>query len=87
MKKKEENKKLNLIYKLIIKNKIKKIFRALKDQSLYQKNKDYEIKLKKNKEIELQKLYEEKNNQKQQLLLLISQAKEKLKYENRKKDK
>ena len=82
---KEENKKLNLIYKLITRNKIKKIFRALKDQSLFQKNKDYEIKLKKNKEIELQKLYEEQNNQKQQLLLLISQAREKLKHENRKK--
>ena len=82
---KEENKKLNLIYKLIQRNKIKKIFRALKDQSLFQKNKDYEIKLKKNREIELQKLYEEQNNQKQQLLLLISQAREKLKHENRKK--
>ena len=82
---KEENKKLNLIYKLIIKNKIKKIFRALKDQSLFQKNKDYEIKLKKNKELELQKLYEEQNNQKQQLLILISNAREKLKHENRKK--
>ena len=82
---KEENKKLNLIYKIITQNKIKKIFRALKAQSLFQKNKDYEIKLRKNKEIELQKLYEEQNNQKQQLLLLISQAREKLKHENRKK--
>ena len=82
---KEENKKLGLIQKILIRNKIKKIFRTLKDQSLFQKNKDYELKLKKNKEIELQKLFEEQNNQKQQLLLLISQAKEKLKHENRKK--
>ena len=82
---KEEDKKLNLINKIITQNKIKKIFRALKAQSLFQKNKDYEIKLRRNKEIELQKLYEEQNNQKQQLLLLISQAREKLKHENRKK--
>ena len=82
---KEENKKLNLIYKIMTQNKIKKIFRALKNQSLFQKNKDYEIKLKRNKDIELQKLFEEQNNQKQQLLLLISQAREKLKHENRKK--
>ena len=82
---KEENKKLDLINKLIIRNKKKKIFRALKAQSLFQKNKDYELKLKKNKEIELQRLYEEQNNQKQQLLQLISQTREKLKHENRKK--
>ena len=82
---KEENKKLDLISKLIRQNKIKKIFRALKNQSLFQKSKEYEMKLRKNKEIELQKLFEEQNNQKQQLLLLISQAREKLKHENRKK--
>ena len=82
---KEEDRKLNFIYKIIIKNKIKKIFRALKSQSLFQKSKEYELKLKKNKEMELQKLYEDQNNQKQQLLLLISQAREKLKHENRKK--
>ena len=82
---KEENKKLDLISKLMIQNKKKKIFRALKNQSLFQKNKDYEIKLKNNKDIELQKLFEEQNKQKQQLLLLISQAREKLKHENRKK--
>ena len=82
---KEENKKFDLINKLIIINKKKKIFRALKSQSLFQKNKDYELKLKKNKEMELQRLYDDQNNQKQQLLLLISQAREKLKHENRKK--
>ena len=82
---KEENKKLDLISKLIIINKKKKIFRALKNQSLFQKNKDYELKLKKHRENELQKLYDEQNNQKQQLLLLINKAKEKLKHENRKK--
>ena len=37
------------------------------------------------KQVELQKLYENHNNQKQQLLLLNNQAKEKLKHENRKK--
>ena len=82
---KEENKKYNLISKIIMRNKIKKIFRALKEQSLFQNNKDYALKLKRYKEKELQKLYNEQNNQKQQLLLLISQAREKLKHENRKK--
>jgi hypothetical protein len=82
---KEENKKFDLINKLIIINKKKKIFRGLKSLSLFQKNKDYELKLKKNKEMELQRLYDDQNNQKQQLLLLINQAREKLKHENRKK--
>lgn len=81
----EENKKLNFLYKIMMKNKIKKIFRALKDRSVFQNNKDYKLKLQKNKENELQKLFEEQNNQKQQLLILISQAREKLKHENRKK--
>lgn len=37
------------------------------------------------KQNDLQKLNDDHNNQKQQLLLLINQAKEKLKHENRKK--
>ncbi len=82
---KEENKKYNLISKILLKNKIKKIFRALKNQSLFQNNKEYTLKLQKYKENELQKLINEQNNQKQQLLMLISQAREKLKHENRKK--
>ena len=82
---KEENKKYNFIKKILLRNKVKKIFRVLKDQSLFQNSKEYSLKLKKYKENELQKLAEDQNNQKQQLLLLISQAKEKLKHENRKK--
>ena len=82
---KEENKKYNLISKILLRNKIKKIFRALKNQSLFQSNKDYKLKLQKYKENELQKIAEEQNNQKQQLLMLINKAKEKLKHENRKK--
>ena len=82
---KEENKKMDLINKIMIRNKKKKIFRALKNLSFFQGSKDYDKKLKNIKQIELQKLYENHNNQKQQLLLLISQAKEKLKHENRKK--
>ena len=81
----EENKKYDIISKILLRNKKKKIFRALKDQSLFQSNKDYALKLQKYKEIELQKIANEQNNQKQQLLLLISQAREKLKHENRKK--
>ena len=82
---KEENKKYNFIRKILLRNKLKKIFRVLKDQSLFQTNKDYALKLQKYKENELQKIANEQNNQKQQLLLLIAQAKEKLKHENRKK--
>ena len=82
---KEENKKLDLINKILIRNKKKKIFKALKNLSFFQGSKDYDAKLKNIKQVELQKLYENHNNQKQQLLLLISQAKEKLKHENRKK--
>ena len=82
---KEENKKMNLINKIIIRNKKKKIFRALKNLSFFQGSRDYDKKLKNVKGMELQKLYQDHNNQKQQLLLLINQAKEKLKHENRKK--
>ena len=38
----EENKKLNYINKILIKNKKKKIFRALKNLSFYQGSKDYD---------------------------------------------
>ena len=82
---KEENKKLNYIKKILQKNKKKKIFRALKNLSLFQKSKEYDKKLQNIKNMELQKLYEDHTNQKNQLLLLIEQAKEKLKHENRKK--
>ena len=81
----EENKKLDLINKILIRNKKKKIFKALKNLSFFQGSKEYDKKLKNINQIELKKLYENQNNQKQQLLLLISQAKEKLKHENRKK--
>jgi len=80
-----EKKKLNFIRNVLMKNKIKRIFRALKAQSLFQNNRDYALKLQKNKDMELQKLFNEHNNKKQELLLLISQAREKLKHENRKK--
>ena len=81
---KEENKKLDYINKILLRNKKKKIFRALKNLSFFQKSKEYDKKLQ-NKDMELQKLYEDHNNQKTQLLLLIEQAKERLKHENRKK--
>ena len=82
---KEENKKVDLINKILLRNKKKKIFRVLKNLSFFQGRKEYDKKLKNINQIELKKLYENHNNQKQQLLLLISQAKEKLKHENRKK--
>ena len=82
---KNNNKKLHLVEKLIKQNKIKKIFRALKDQCLFQKNKEYEIKIQNKSKMELMKLNNDLNNQKQDLLLLISQAQERLKHENRKK--
>ena len=82
---KEENKKFNYINKILIRNKKKKIFRALKNLSFFQPSKDYDKKLQNIKQNDLQKLNDDHNNQKQQLLLLINQAKEKLKHENRKK--
>ena len=82
---KEENKQVDLINKILLRNKKKKIFRVLKNLSFFQGSKEYDKKLKNINQIELKKLYENHNNQKQQLLLLISQAKEKLKHENRKK--
>ena len=82
---KNNNKKLHLVEKLIKQNKIKKIIRALKDQCLFQKNKEYEIKIQNKSKMELMKLNNDLNNQKQDLLLLISQARERLKHENRKK--
>ena len=82
---KEENKKLDYINKILLRNKKKKIFRALKNLSFFQKSKEYDKKLQNIKDMELQKLYEDHNNQKTQLLLLIEQAKERLKHENRKK--
>jgi hypothetical protein len=82
---KEENKKYNLISKILHKNKLKKIFKALKQQNLFQSSKDYALKLKMSKEDELKKLYGDQDNQKKQLLMLIAQARERLKHENRKK--
>ena len=82
---KEENKKFNYINKILIKNKKKKIFQELKKLSIFQKSKDYMNKLTKIKNEELNKIYEQHSNQKEKLILLINQAKEKLKHENRKK--
>ena len=82
---KENNKRLHLAEKIIRNNKIKKIFRAMKNQTLFQTNKDYALKIKNNSENELRKLNNDLNNQKQQLLILINQAQERLKHENRKK--
>lgn len=85
MEERENRKKLNLVENILTLNKKRKIFKALKEQNLFQRNKDYEDKLKKYTEDELQKLRNDLFNQKQQLLILINQAKEKLKHENRKK--
>ena len=82
---KEENKKFNYINKILMKNKKKKIFQELKKLSIFQKSKDYMNKLTKIKNEELNKIYEQHINQKEKLILLINQAKEKLKHENRKK--
>ena len=73
------------LYKNMIEQKEENKKLDLINLSFFQGSKDYDAKLKNIKQIELQKLYENHNNQKQQLLLLISQAKEKLKHENRKK--
>ena len=59
--------------------------REIKKLSFFKPSKDYDKKLQNIKQNDLQKLNDDHNNQKQQLLLLINQAKEKLKHENRKK--
>jgi hypothetical protein len=82
---KEEKKKFDYIKKIILKNKKKKIFRAFKTLSLFQKSKEYTNKLENRKNNEINKLHGNFEKEKQKLLFLINQAKEKLKHENRKK--
>ena len=82
---KEEKKKFDYIKKIILKNKKKKIFRAFKNLSLFQKSKEYTNKLENRKNNEINKLDGNFEKEKQKLLFLINQAKEKLKHENRKK--
>ena len=61
---KENNRRLHLAEKIIPNNKIKKIFRAMKNKNLFQTNKDYALKIKNNSENELRKLNNELNDQK-----------------------
>lgn len=82
---KEDQKEWNLIDKISTHNKKRNIFKALKSVSLFQKNKDYSDKLKVRSNLEITKIKNNLDTQKQQIYLLIKQAQERLKHENRKK--
>jgi hypothetical protein len=73
------------ICKILQENKIRKIFKVLKNDSIFRKNEDYEEKTKEASSTEVQKLEKNLNNQRESMMNLIKQAEEKLKHENRKK--
>ena len=73
------------ICKILQENKIRKIFKVLKNDSIFRKNEEYEEKTKEASGTEVQKLEKNLNNQRESMLNLIKQAEDKLKHENRKK--
>ena len=73
------------ICKILQENKIRKIFKVLKNDSIFRKNEEYEEKTKEASGTEVQKLEKNLNNQRESMMNLIKQAEEKLKHENRKK--
>lgn len=81
----EKRKRKALIMQITQKNKIKKIFNVFKHLALYMPNKQYVEKMKNESKRKFQNFENEQNNQKEEMLKLINQAKEKLKHENRKK--
>ena len=85
IKEKELRNRAAFIGKILQENKIKKIFKVLKNDSIFKKNDEYEEKTKNSSGGEVQKLENNLNNQRDAMLNLIKQAEEKLKHENRKK--
>ena len=73
------------ICKILQENKIRKIFKVLKNDSIFRKNEEYEEKTKEASGTEVQKLEKNLNNQRESMMNLIKQAEEKLKHENIKK--
>lgn len=83
--KKAKRKKNSLILQLARKNKIKKIFNVFKNLSIYMPTNKYIEKMKAESKRKFEEFKVNQNNQKQDMIKLINQAKEKLKHENRKK--
>ena len=73
------------ICKILQENKIRKIFKVLKNDSIFRKNEEYEEKTQEASGTVVQKLEKNLNNQRESMMNLIKQAEEKLKHENRKK--
>ena len=85
LKEKELRNRAAYIGKILQENKIRKIFKVLKNDSIFRKNEEYEEKTKEASGTEVQKLEKNLNNQRESMMNLIKQAEEKLKHENRKK--
>ena len=85
LKEKELRNRAAFIGKILQENKIKKIFKVLKNDSIFKKNDEYEEKTKNSSGGEVQKLENNLNKQREEMLNLIKQAEDKLKHENRKK--
>jgi hypothetical protein len=83
--KKENRKKEALVNKIMLENKTRKVFKALKNETLFAKTLDYEDKIKLQTQNELNKMADTYQKQKEEMWNLINKAQEKLKHENRKK--
>ena len=85
MRKKELRKREALINKIILENKIRKIFKVLKSETLFEKTNAYEEKTKVLMQNDIVKMENTFKKQKEDMWNLIAKAEEKLKHENRKK--
>ena len=85
MKKKELRKREALINKILLENKLRKIFKVLKSETLFEKTNAYEEKTKVLMQNDIIKMESTFKKQKEDMWNLIAKAEEKLKHENRKK--
>ena len=85
MKKKELRKREALINKILLENKLRKIFKVLKSETLFEKTNAYEEKTKVLLQNDIIKMESTFKKQKEDMWNLIAKAEEKLKHENRKK--
>lgn len=85
MKKKELRRREALINKILLENKLRKIFKVLKSETLFEKTNAYEEKTKVLMQNDIVKMENTFKKQKEDLWNLIAKAEEKLKHENRKK--
>ena len=85
MRKKELRKREALINKILLENKLRKIFKVLKSETLFEKTNAYEEKTKVLMQNDIIKMESTFKKQKEDMWNLIAKAEEKLKHENRKK--